>query len=167
MLVVGEGVDGRDARKPCEGLDIGLLEGANDHTVEHAPEDAGGVLNRFAAAKLDLAGGKKQDLAAKLADADLEAHPRPGRGFREEHPPALACQRTRPRRATGCLKLGSKIDDREDLASRHRLDGKEVLHGKLRSMAEETADAKGRGALVTAIRPIGAPSAAPETPLPR
>ena len=55
MFGVGEGVDGGDARESGEFRDIGLSEGADDGTVDHAAEDAGGIAEWFAAAELGIA----------------------------------------------------------------------------------------------------------------
>ena len=95
MLVVGEGVDGGDAGEIGEFLDVALGEGADDGAVEHSAQDAGGVLDGFAAAKLDIAGGKEHDLAAELADADLEGDAGACGRFGEDMRPGLAGQRLR------------------------------------------------------------------------
>ena len=75
-----------------EFLDVALGEGAEDGAVDHAAQDAGGVLDGFAAAELDFAGGQEHDLAAQLADADLEGDAGAGGGLGEEHGPGLAGQ---------------------------------------------------------------------------
>jgi hypothetical protein len=49
MLLVGECIDSRNARETREGLDIGLLEGADHRAMDHSSENTGGVFNRLAA----------------------------------------------------------------------------------------------------------------------
>ena len=93
MLVVREGVDGGDLRVVRELLDVALGEGAEHSAVNHAAHHAGGVLDRLAAAKLNLAGRQENDLAAQLADADLEGDAGARGGLGEDHGPGLAGQR--------------------------------------------------------------------------
>ena len=93
MLVVRERIDGGNARVVRELLDIALREGAEDGAVDHPAQHARGVLDRLAAAKLDLAGGQEDHLAAQLADADLEGDAGARGGLGEEHGPGLAGQR--------------------------------------------------------------------------
>ena len=54
MLVVGERVDRRDAGELREIDDVLLGEGSDDRAVHHPAEDASGVLDRLAAAELDV-----------------------------------------------------------------------------------------------------------------
>jgi CBS domain containing-hemolysin-like protein len=95
MQQIGEGVDHRHRARGGEPHDVLVVEGADDEPVDEAGEDARGILDRLASAKLDLTGGEEEGIAAKLTDADLEADARPGGGFREEEAPALARQRCR------------------------------------------------------------------------
>ena len=64
MLVVREGIDGGYAGVVGELLDIALRERAEDGAVNHPAQDARGVLDGFAAAKLDLARGEEDGLTA-------------------------------------------------------------------------------------------------------
>jgi len=72
MLVVRQRVDGRDAGKLGEFLDVALREGADDRAVNHAAQHARGVLDRLAAAKLNVIGIEKHGPAAEFVDADLK-----------------------------------------------------------------------------------------------
>ena len=54
MLVVGQRVDGRDAGKLRELLHVALRERADDRAVDHPAQHARGVLDRLAAAQLNL-----------------------------------------------------------------------------------------------------------------
>ena len=83
VLVVRKGVNGGDLGVAGEFLDVALGEGAEHGAVDHAAQDAGGVLDGFAAAKLDFAGWEENDLAAQLADADLEGDAGARGGFGE------------------------------------------------------------------------------------
>ena len=130
MLLVGEGVDGRDAGKPCKGFDIGLLEGADNGSVDHPTKDPRGVFDRFPATQLDLAGGEEEDIAAEFADTDLETDARAGRGLGEEETPALAGKGAGGVAAPGFLEPGGEVEDPEDLGLRERLDREQVFHGK-------------------------------------
>ena len=76
MLIIGERVDRREARKRGELLDIPLRERADHRAVDHPPEHARGVLDRLAAAELDVVRTEEQRVPAQLANADLERHPR-------------------------------------------------------------------------------------------
>ena len=93
MLVVGEGVDGGNARVVREFLDVALREGAEHGAMDHPAQHARGVLDGFAAAKLDFAGREEDHLAAQLADADLEGDAGAGGGLGEQHGPGLTGQR--------------------------------------------------------------------------
>ena len=93
MLVVGQRVDGRDAGKFRELLHVALRERADDRAVDHAAQDARRVLDRLAAAKLDVRRAQKHRLPAEFADADLERQPR-ARGLLGKHQrPRLAGER--------------------------------------------------------------------------
>ena len=71
-------------------LDVVLREGADHDRVEVAREDDGGVLDRLAAAELEVACREVEAVAAELGDADLERDPRPRRGLLEDHPERAA-----------------------------------------------------------------------------
>ena len=59
-------------------FDLGLLEGADHHEVDHAADHARAVLDRLGAAELAVAGGQVHHRAAHLVHAGLEAHARAG-----------------------------------------------------------------------------------------
>ena len=54
MLVIGQRVDRRDAGEFGELLDIALRERADDRAVDHPAQHARGVLDRLAAAELNV-----------------------------------------------------------------------------------------------------------------
>ena len=93
MLVVRQRVDGGDAGVLGELLHVALREGAEHRAVHHPAQHARGVLDRFAAAKLNLAGGQEDHLPAQLADADLEGDAGARGGLGEQHGPGLPGQR--------------------------------------------------------------------------
>ncbi len=77
-----------------ERFQVALREGADHRAVEHPAQHAGGVLDGFAAAaELEVVGVEKQRVAAEFADAHLEADPRAGGAFVEDHAPAAVPQR--------------------------------------------------------------------------
>ena len=90
VLVVGEGVDGGDAGVVGKIDHVLLGEGADDSAVNHAAEDAGGVLDGLTAAELDVDTGKEHGGAAEFADADLKADASTSGGLGENERPLLA-----------------------------------------------------------------------------
>ncbi len=82
---VGQGVDDRYAGDGGHRFDPVLAEGAPDDRRDLAVQDAGRVLDRFAAAELAAARVDDQGVAAELGDADGERHPGAGGGLIEEH----------------------------------------------------------------------------------
>jgi hypothetical protein len=64
MLVVSEGVNGRNAGEAGEILHIRLRERANDRAVHHAAQYARGVLDVLAAAELNVVRVEKHHLAS-------------------------------------------------------------------------------------------------------
>ena len=93
MLVVGERVDGRDAGVVRELDHVLLGEGADDRAMDHAAEHAGGVLDQFAAAELDVVFREEHREAAEFADADFERDAGAGGGLGENERPGLAGER--------------------------------------------------------------------------
>jgi hypothetical protein len=98
--------------------------------MDHTPEYPRRILDRFAPAKLDLAGGEKKRLAAKFPDPDLEADTCPGGGFRKKQAPALTDKGFMIRLSTGCFELFGKIENFADFSGGESLDGKKMLHGE-------------------------------------
>ena len=92
-------VDHRDRGVLGQFLHQRMVEGADDDAVDVARQHAGGVGDGLAAAELHLGAGQRDQLAAELPDADVERHPRPGRGLVEDHGDGLAGERLSPR---GC-----------------------------------------------------------------
>ena len=78
--------------------------------MNHPAKHAGGVLDRFATAELDLAGGEEESFTTQFSDADLKADPGPGRGLGEEKAPALSGQRFGSLHAPSGLELLGQID---------------------------------------------------------
>ena len=76
MLVVRQRVDGRNAGKSGELLDVALREGADDRAVNHPAHHPRSVLDWLAAAELDVIGVEKHRPPAKFVDTDLERNPR-------------------------------------------------------------------------------------------
>ena len=74
-------------------LDVALCERADDRAVNHAAQHAGGVLDRLAAAQLNVIGIEKHRLPAQFADADLKRNPRARGRFGKDQRPGLAGQR--------------------------------------------------------------------------
>ena len=93
MLGIGQRVDGGNVGVLGEILYIALREGANDCAVHHATEHAGGVLDGFATAELEVVRVEKHYAATKFADAGLEGHSGSCGGFGENHRPRLAGER--------------------------------------------------------------------------
>ena len=90
VLIVRERVDRRNAGMAGEVVDVLLGKGADDRAMDHAAEDTGGVLDRLAAAELDVAGIEEKRPAAKFMDADLEADAGAGGRLGEDQRPCLA-----------------------------------------------------------------------------
>ena len=68
-------------------------QNTDDEVLYHLPEHPGGVLDRFAPAKLDIVLGEKHDVSAQLAHANLKRNTGPGGGLRENHGPGLTGER--------------------------------------------------------------------------
>ena len=129
MLVVGEGVDGRDSGKLSEIDDVLLCVRADDGAMEHSAHDAGGIANGFAAAELDIGCGEEHDIPAEFANADLERDAGAGGGFAKDECPALAGERFFVVVAAGGFHDLSELEDLINLVSVHGFDGEEVSHG--------------------------------------
>ena len=85
MQQVGQAVDDRHAGVSGEGFDALVTEGPDHHHIHHAGNDAGGILDRLAAAELAVARRQEHCMTAELGHAGLEGNPGTGRGFLEDH----------------------------------------------------------------------------------
>src|SRR5207244_9260221 len=74
MLVVGQRVDCWHAGEFGEFLDIALRVRPNHSAVNHAPEDARGVFDQFAATKLSVRGIEIKRIAAELTNSHFKRH---------------------------------------------------------------------------------------------
>src|SRR3970282_2056485 len=72
VLEVRESVHHRDRGCPREDLQALLLEGPEDDRVDVARQDTARVLDRLAAAQLELCARKGNGVAAHRGDRDLE-----------------------------------------------------------------------------------------------
>ncbi len=128
VFFICERIDHGDAGELGKIDNILLIEGADDDAVNHATEHAGGVLDGFAAAELDVVFREKHREAAELADADLEGHAGAGGGLSENHRPSLARQSFLVGTA---LRLEARGIGEQVLDGRgvQVFDRKQVLHG--------------------------------------
>ncbi len=132
---VREGVDRRQSAGGGEGFHVALRVGADHHAVQHPAEDAGGVLDGFAAApELEVVGVEEKGIAAEFADADLETDARAGGRFIEDHPPAAVPQWVFVETTALGLHLAAQRDDPQDVLPRHGFDGKQITHETYFSM---------------------------------
>src|SRR5262249_7666412 len=123
MRTVGEAVDDGDRRVRRELLDVGLRERADHDRVEVTGEHDRGVLDRLAAAELEIARREVETRPAELVDPDLEGDAGPGRGLLEDHPeraageePGLLAGALLPRQVVGEVEhleqlLGAPVRD--------------------------------------------------------
>ena len=93
MLVVGQRIDRGDPRELGKIDNILLGEGADDRPMHHATENAGRVLDRFAATELDVVFREKHRESTELANADFKRNARPRRRLGENQRPGLTRQR--------------------------------------------------------------------------
>ena len=115
VLEVREGVDHRHVGGAGEHLEPLLLEGPQHDRVDVARQHPAGVLDRLAAAELQLARRQHDRMGAELRDADLERDPgagatasrRPGRSSARRAAPAYASGRafTSAARSRSSLEL--------------------------------------------------------------
>jgi hypothetical protein len=130
MFLIGEGIDGGDAGVVGEGLDIFLREGSDDGAMDHAPEDAGGVLDGFAPAELDFGGAEEERMAAEFVDTDLEGDACAGGRFGEDESPDLIGQRLAGMRTAERLHGDGSGEDAVDVRGGQGFDAEEMFHGK-------------------------------------
>ena len=69
-----------------EGVDLGLVEGADQERADEAREDERRVAVALAAGELEVGGRKVERHTAELGDPDLEPDAGPGRRLVEDHP---------------------------------------------------------------------------------
>jgi hypothetical protein len=119
--LVGQAVDDRHARVRGEGVDLGLLVGADHHDVDHAADDLGAVFDRLGAAQLAVAGGQVHHRAAQLVHAGLEAHAGARAGLLEDHG-----QRAVDQRLVLFVGLELLLDDRHAIEEVGVFVGREV-----------------------------------------
>ena len=94
MLFVGQRVDDAQPRRRVgEGFEPCLREGADHGAVHPALEVAGDVVDRLAAAERDVL-RRLDDVAAELADGDLEGRAGAQRRLLEQQRDVLAFERT-------------------------------------------------------------------------
>jgi hypothetical protein len=86
VRLVGETVDDGDLGVAGELVDVGLGEGPDHDRVEVAREHEPRVLDRLAAAELEIRGRQVEPDAAELPHPGLERDPGAGRGLLEDHP---------------------------------------------------------------------------------
>ena len=86
VLEVREGVHHRHLGGTREDFETLLLEGAQHDRVEVPREHPPGVLDRLAAAELQLARGQHDRMGAQLRDPDLERDPGARAGLLEDQP---------------------------------------------------------------------------------
>src|SRR3546814_18229653 len=82
---VGQPVDDGHARVRGEAFDACLLEGADHDQIDHAGNDARGVLYGFGAAQLRVAGGKMSDRSAQLIHTRLDRNASARAGLFKDH----------------------------------------------------------------------------------
>src|SRR5690242_6034564 len=140
MLVVGESVDRWHAGELREFLDVLLGVRANDRTVNHPAENARGVLDRFTAADLNIAGAEKHHLAAQFADADLEGHARACGRFVEDQRPRLAGQWKFPVPAAFPFHGACRGQDLVHVRSRQFFQIQQVFHTQIPQSGFATTD---------------------------
>ena len=125
--LVGEPVDDGDVGVLGELVDVGLLERADHDPVEVAGEHHRGVLDRLAAAELQVAGGEVEARPAELRDADLEAHARARGRLLEDHPERAALEQPmRHPLALARLQPVGVVEDEHELLGRPVVDAEEV-----------------------------------------
>jgi hypothetical protein len=132
MLVIGQGVDGGNAGVLREFLDITLGKRADDRAVNHAPEHAGRVLDRFTASELYVIRIEKQHFSAEFAEPNFEGNAGASGRFAEHQRPGLAGQRLAVGFAVA-LELRRVAQHHFHVAPRHFLKTEQMLHNKVRA----------------------------------
>ena len=100
-------------------LDVRLRERADHDRVEVAREHGRRVLDRLAAAELEVVRGEVEPGAAELRDADLERDARARRRLLEDHPERPAGEeRGAPRARCARLQLVGEVEQQLQLLAR-------------------------------------------------
>jgi hypothetical protein len=152
MVFVGQAVDHRHPRVAGEALDDRLLIGADHDDVAHARDHLGGVLHRFAAPELRIAGIEVDRRAAELVHASLEGEARARAGLLEDHH-----QRAVLQGPMALVGLEAGLDDARALEDVVEFLAREIL--ELQEMPRRHHDQAPRNSL------IRAPSRSPVPPL--
>jgi hypothetical protein len=125
--VVGEAVDHGDLRIARELVDVGLGERPDHDRVEVAREDERGVLDRLAAAELEVGGREVEADPAELPDPDLERDPGAGRRLLEDHPERPAGKKTLLLAGgLGVLQLVGQVEHTQEVLAAPVGDSREV-----------------------------------------
>ena len=111
MLVIRQRIDGGDLGKFREFFHVGLRIGADDRAVNHAAQHAGGVLDRLAAAQLNVIGVQKHHPGTQFADASLERDAGARGGLGKNQRPRLARERLCRMRAALAFDRGGVVQD--------------------------------------------------------
>ena len=127
MFRIGQRVDRGDARELGEVFDILLGEGANHRAVDHASEDAGCVLNGFAATELDVSAIKEKNLGSQFSETHFKAHTGPGGTLAEDERPGLAGQRS-VMLTPAALERGNTVQDIPHFSAGQCLEAQQVFH---------------------------------------
>lgn len=113
-----------------EVLDIGLGEGADNGTVNHAAENPGGIFDGFAATELDVVGVEEEDIATEFTNSDFERDAGSGRAFGEEEGPALVAQGMFAVVASGGFHFLCRGENGDQICGEGRFDGEKMFHAE-------------------------------------
>ena len=162
MLEVGERVDHRDRGRRGEHLQPLLLEGPQHDRVDVAGQDPAGVLDRLAAAELQLGRRQRHRVAAGRGDRRPRTRPASGSTASRRSARPNAPQAVRVVPGLG-LDLGGQIEDLGELRRREVVDGQEVaLHrpsldrGPMRCQPPECAGRAAADRVASARPELGA-----------
>ena len=135
MLVVRQRIDDRDRGLGGKLLHDRVRERPDDDPVDPAVEVARDVRDALADAEADVARRKVDRVAAELAHAGLERHPRPQARLLEQHRQRLARQRrplVPPQPPVLVLQRRGPLEDELDLVARQVRDRQEIPPAKPR-----------------------------------
>src|SRR5262245_37253415 len=128
MRAARQPVDHGDGGMRCEFQQRVVIEDADHDRIDIARQHARGISDGLAATELHLGTGEHDRFTAKLAHADIERHPRAGRGTLEDHRQRLAFERLRGPliRLQPRLHGGAGSEHGTQLIERHFVDIEEV-----------------------------------------